>query len=234
MNGYVSYHLGADLGKEHDYTCVTFLRKRTPIDRFNRICGEPQLEVLTIKRFPLQTSYVQICDEIVNRLERPPFSSYINWRGDETPRRIPTYLAVDKTGTGAAVVDLLKTNEFLEYRLERLRAVNITAGREVNEKSESSNIPKRDLVVSVLICLEQENLKFAGNMPELPNLITELQNFELRHTAHGNQTFNAKPGSHDDMVLSLSLAVWSARNTEDGINEGEILAKLANWTGKGY
>jgi hypothetical protein len=141
-------------------------------------------------------------------------------------------LTFDKSGTGAAVAELLKNDSFLDGRLDDLRAVNITAGREVNETADALNIPKRDLIMSTLISFEKGFLEFAADMPELPLLIDELQNFEMRFTAKGNDTYSAKGANHDDLVLALSLAVWSAKNTEESFHEDMPLKKALNWTGK--
>lgn len=232
MGYFISFHLGCDLGKQNDFTAVCFLQKKTPIDRHSRPNGLPVYEVLTMKRFPLKTSYVQIVKQISDRLRKPPFDSYTDGLGNNHPVIVPTYLAFDKTGVGESVGELLRNDEFLDFRLEGLKAINITSGREPNQTRDALNIPKRDLIMTTLILFEKSHLKFAGNMPELPLLIEELQNFEMRFTSKGNSTFSAYGANHDDLVLALSLAVWSAKNTDEGFDEQELLKKLVNWTGK--
>lgn len=232
-NGFISFHLGCDLGKENDFTAVCFIQKRTPVDRKSRPNGHSIYEVLTMKRFPLKTSYVSIVGEISNRLKHPPFDAFQDNRGITYPVKIPTYLTFDKTGTGAAVAELLKNDSFLDRRLEGLRAVNITSGREPSEGNDALNIPKRDLIMSTLISFERGFLEFAGDMPELPLLIDELQNFEMRFTAKGNDTYSAKGSkNHDDLVLALSLAVWSAKNTDENFDADMTLKQALSWSGK--
>ncbi len=231
-NGYISYHLGCDLGKENDFTAVCFLQKRTPLDKYSRRNGHPTYEVLMLKRFVLKTSYVKIVSEISNRLKSPPFDSWQDFRGVSHPARIPTFLAFDQTGVGQSIAELLRNDAFLDKRLEQLYAINITAGREPSEGSDFLNIPKKDLIFSTLIAFEKGYLQFAGNMPELPTLIDELQNFEMKFTAKGNDTYSAKGANHDDLVLSLSLACWSAKNTDDNFDEESALKKALSWTGK--
>jgi hypothetical protein len=232
MSNFISFHLGCDLGKENDYTAICFLQKRTPLDHRNRRIDSPTYEVLTMKRFPLKTSYVSIVGEISNRLKRHPFDSWMDFKGVRRPSRIPTHLAFDKTGTGAAVAELLKNDDFLDSRLEKLTGINITGGREPSEGNDALNIPKRDLIMATLISFEQGHLEFAADMPELPLLIDELQNFEMKFTAKGNDSYSAKGSNHDDLVLALSLAVWSARNTDESFDEDLPLKKAINWTGK--
>jgi hypothetical protein len=82
--------------------------------------------------------------------------------------------------------------------------------------------------------LQKGNLKIAANLPEAANLVNELQNFEMKITKNANDIYAAKNGQHDDLVLSLGLAVWNAKNTDEDFDENKVLEKLANWTGKGY
>lgn len=229
---YISYHLGCDLGKQNDYTAVCFLQKKTPLDVKSRICGEPSFEVLMMKRFLLKTNYVSIVQSISERLSKHPFDSHLNILGEPICRPVPTFMSFDKTGVGSSVGELLTNDEFLSQRLKRLYAVNITGGREPSENGDDLNIPKRDLIMNCLIAFERGFLRFAGDMPELPLLIDELQNFEMKFTAKGNDTYSAKGSNHDDMVLSLSLAVWSAQNSPDIDDGGLALKQAMLWNGK--
>jgi hypothetical protein len=231
-NGFISFHLGCDLGKQSDFTAICFLRKLTPLDRQNRVNGQSVYEVLMMKRFALKTSYVSIVGEISNRLKRPPFDSWQDYRGITRPAKVPTFLAFDQTGVGQSVSELLRNDAFLDKRLERLYPINITAGREPSEGSDFLNIPKRDLIMATLIAFEKGFLEFAADMPELPTLIDELQNFEMKFTAKGNDTYSAKGANHDDLVLALSLAVWSAKNTDESFDEDLALKQAILWSGK--
>jgi hypothetical protein len=232
MSNFISFHLGADLGKQADYTAVCFLQKRTPLDKYSRPNGAAMFEVLTMKRFDLRTSYIEIVKQISDRLRYPPFDSFRDNAGKNYPAKIPTFLSFDQTGTGQAVGELLRNDKFLDSRLEEIKAINITGGREPSEGNDAFNIPKRDLIMTTLIAFERGFLKFAGNMPELPTLVSELQNFEMRFTSKGNDTYSAKGTNHDDLVLALSLAVWSAKNTDESFDADMPLKKALNWTGK--
>ena len=41
-------------------------------------------------------------------------------------------------------------------------------------------------------------------------MVRELQDFRVEYTAAGQLTFNARSGKHDDLVLTLAIAVWRA------------------------
>jgi hypothetical protein len=49
-------------------------------------------------------------------------------------------------------------------------------------------------------------LKFAQALPETAILCRELENYRMRITASLVETFNAREGAHDDLVLAL--ACW--------------------------
>jgi hypothetical protein len=43
-------------------------------------------------------------------------------------------------------------------------------------------------------------------------LINELQAYRHSTTEHGNDTYAAAGGEHDDLVIALSLALWTAEH----------------------
>lgn len=237
MSNLISYHCGLDLAKEFDFSCVCILKKITPIvsvrgKGFQN--GQPSFQVLTLKRFPLRTNYTQIVLEISNRLKYPPFDDYQQTIGGGSyPVRVPVHLAFDKGGTGQAVAELLENDAFLDKRLESLTGIVITGGNNVNEGASSLNVPKKDLIFGMLILFEQGYLKFPADLPELDALLNEFQSFQMKYTKAGNTQFAATGTNHDDMILSLSLACYSARNTDDGFAERRVLADALNYNGKG-
>lgn len=52
-------------------------------------------------------------------------------------------------------------------------------------------------------------LKIAKALPEAPALINELQNFKMKTTPAGNDTYEAwRESDHDDLVLASAIACW--------------------------
>ena len=53
-------------------------------------------------------------------------------------------------------------------------------------------------------------LKIAEGLQEIPTLVQELQNFEIRKSTGGHAQYAAdwRSGDHDDLVLALACAVW--------------------------
>ena len=50
--------------------------------------------------------------------------------------------------------------------------------------------------------------KVAKGLPLASALMGELQAFQVRLTAKGRDTYAAKAGKHDDLVMAVALAVW--------------------------
>jgi len=48
----------------------------------------------------------------------------------------------------------------------------------------------------------------AAELPEVNTLIHELQNFQVSISESGFDSYNARSGAHDDMVLSVAMALW--------------------------
>jgi hypothetical protein len=48
-------------------------------------------------------------------------------------------------------------------------------------------------------------------MPEVPTLINELLSYQVQISDAGHDSYNARSGAHDDLVLAVSLAAWGAR-----------------------
>ena len=73
-------------------------------------------------------------------------------------------------------------------------------------------VAKTHLVGALLVALETERLKFAPGLKLVPALEAELRDFRVKITAAANQTYGAKSGQHDDLVIAVALAVWVAEN----------------------
>jgi hypothetical protein len=71
------------------------------------------------------------------------------------------------------------------------------------------------LVAAVREALELRRLKLAKRPDGTPidhatTLKNELLNFRVKITAAANETFSAREGLHDDLVLSVALPIWLA------------------------
>lgn len=197
------YLCGLDLGQSGDYTALSILRRSMALMADGRpkrsLAGYLlyKFECVHLQRFPLGTSYPVIVNETKALVERPELHG--------TPK-----LAIDATGVGRAVVDL-----FLNERMNAtLLPITITAGD--NPRSDRWNysnaighwVPKNELVSSIRANLESGRLLIARRLKEAETLKKELMEFKVKITKAANETFNAREGAHDDLVLATAMPVW--------------------------
>jgi hypothetical protein len=149
-----------------------------------------------LERFALGTSYPVQVARVVALLGQPPLKENVR-------------LILDHGGCGRPVYDL-----FREARAGcSLYGVTIHGGDTVSHEGGHIRVPKRDLVAAAQVLLQNGRLKIASSLPESATLTKELQNFKMKIdsvTAH--DSYSAREGQHDDLVLSLSLACWFAEH----------------------
>ena len=122
-------------------------------------------------------------------------------------------VAVDATGLGAPVVDMLK-----EARLPcELSAVVITGGERANTSGGVWHVPKRDLIGGLQILLEKGELRIAKGLREAGSLVRELVDMRGTRRASGRVRLGADgAGEHDDLVMATALACWVAERPTNG------------------
>jgi hypothetical protein len=195
-----SLFVSLDLGQSQDYSALAIIEcERTITNGKDEIT---KLDCRYLKRWRLRTAYPQIVKDVVqlvNKLD-PALSS-------SGGRPV---LAVDKTGCGAAVVDLFKAEKINA----ELRPIMITGGSKVTIEGGDYRIPKRDLVAVVQVALQNRTLKIASQLPEAETLTRELANFKAKISDAGNDSYGAgddwRIGNNDDLVLSVAMAIWNA------------------------
>jgi len=81
----------------------------------------------------------------------------------------------------------------------------------VDEDSGWWHISKRDLVVGLQVLFQNRQLAVAAEMPDIGTFLTELQNFKVKiNTIKATDTYEAREGKHDDLVLAVAIAAWRA------------------------
>jgi hypothetical protein len=114
------FFVSADLGQARDYSALSVIRS-----------GETK-DVIHLERVPLNLSYV----DQVNHISA--LHSHVRKQG------YPSYLIVDSTGVGRAIIDLLRKAG------EKPIALSITGGDKPTLKGYNWNIPKRDLIHALI------------------------------------------------------------------------------------
>lgn len=181
---------GLDLGQSADFTALAVL------ERFNAPGRPAVYAVRHLERTPLGTDYTAVGDRIARLFAGPPLAG--------------TVLAVDRTGVGRPVVDMLRTRGVNAD----IRAVTITSGLSTTRSDDGGwRVPKRELVASLRTMLSDRRLQVAPGLSTAAALAEELRAFQVRVTAGANETFGAAAGLHDDLVLAVALAAWAGEQS---------------------
>lgn len=200
------YYIGLDLGQSSDPTAMC-IDQRVSVATGERDVngvlirdknGDPlrvgKHHIRHLQRFQLGTSYPEIVDQVKRMVM------------DDRIRDNYIVLA-DATGVGRPVVDMMR-----EKRI-RVIPITITAGsNSVYDGQGGYHVPKRDLIICTQVLLQQKHVLFAEKLPEVRALTNELLNFQMKVTKSANDVYNAREGEHDDLVLSLAMAVWYSHN----------------------
>ncbi|CAN5680255.1 hypothetical protein BH23GEM10_BH23GEM10_17920 [soil metagenome] len=203
------YFVGVDLGQSHDPTAVCVVEKSVhSIEASN--ADPPRLgeasavventyDVRHLERLKLGTSYVDVASQVARLMAREPLCS-------NRPR---TKLAIDATGVGRPVADLMKRAGL------KFDEVTITAGDGETSVGRAHRVSKLRLVSRLQALLHAGELRIAPTLADADVLVRELQDFKATISeASGYTSFNARVGAHDDLVLALAIACWQAERED--------------------
>jgi hypothetical protein len=218
----ITRYVGVDLGQQRDYTAISITEKvLLPTGTYSREPyfdwdtqrtrwhsveqGKPEYRLRHLERPPLGTSYVDVVERILELL------------GSLAKLDKELVLAVDTTGVGRPVADMLKRH--LEKWLETNRHVRLTTGwititgGDSVTKAEGGGlrVPKRDLASAPLVLMQNGQLKIAAEMPLAETLRKELLSFKVKiNISTAYDSYEAwREGDHDDLVLAVALACWA-------------------------
>ena len=155
-----------------------------------------------VERVPLGTPYPQVVARVRDIA-----------RSQELAGRCS--LAVDATGVGAPVVEMLRA---AQVGCE-ISAVTITSGEREHSSSGPGgllwSVPKQDLLMGVQVLLERGELRIARRMRDAGPLVKELLDMRLSTGQNGRVKMGADGyGEHDDLVIALALACWRAKKKQ--------------------
>lgn len=198
------YIAGIDIGQVQDATAVAIIERVRPAarpglhhglveqakDEARRIATK--LELRHLERIPLGTPYPEQVQRLRELLQHPRIAG------------VQTYL--DATGVGLGPFQMLKREGVRD-----LHAIKITGSTGPAKRVPGGwNVGKAELVNAVQIEMQTGRLGTSLEIPGVPELVHELREFRSRQSASGNVTFNAREGTHDDLVLAVSYAVFGA------------------------
>ncbi|HYA16606.1 MAG TPA: hypothetical protein VEF06_04025 [Bryobacteraceae bacterium] len=187
--------MGLDLGQRRDHSAIAVVERSEALPPWQGLAPR-ELRLRLVERVPLGTPY----PAVVERVKAIATSARV--KGD-------LRLAVDATGVGAPVVDLLRTAR-LGFEVT---AVTMTGGERATNAGSRWNVPKRDLMAGVQVLLERGELRIARGMRDTPALIRELMDVRAStRSAEGG-------GEHDDLVVAVALACWRAKWTRNQVGQ---------------
>jgi hypothetical protein len=186
------FYVGLDLGQASDYTAIVVAEKVPPEGS-----DDYELHVRHLERFR-DVLYPDVAERVSKLMAATGL-----WG--------KTALAVDRTGVGMAVTDMLRRAGLT------FDAVTITGGdTETQSGWDSYRVPKRDLVGGLQVLLQSGRLKIARSLEHAEILRAELLNFRVKiNVATAHDSYEAwREGDHDDLVLAAALAAWKAQKGE--------------------
>jgi len=206
---------GADhpMGREHSTGSTLFIPATASVPAPVPLDPKPSYAVRHLHRWQLGTPYGAIVEDLRKWLTANP-------RGAGRPPLQGLLLAVDGTGVGRSVIDTLSA-----ARLPAdVRPILVTAGHTINYEHGYWHVPKKELVSTLQILLQERRLTIAEALPEAAVLTRELLNFKAKITAASNETISAdwREGQHDDLVLAVGLAAWLAQREASDDEEPEV------------
>jgi hypothetical protein len=183
--------IGCDVGQAKDPTGLAVVDLVS-----NRAEGRQEFHCRHIERLPLGTLYDGIINRVVEIAQEV-------WPSEPIA-------AFDATGVGRPVVELARKK--LAFKTI---GITITGGDAETLDGDDWRVAKVPLITTLQIALQLGESKIAAELPGVEALVEELLNYrvEIRGT---HETFNAREGQHDDLVLALACAVYVARRV--GVN----------------
>ena len=141
----------------------------------------------------------------LERVRYKPYPEIAQLVADTVGEMVNPTVLVDVTGVGRPVTDQLTS-----LRVPHTR-VNIHGGDTVGQLDDGTlSVPKRDLIAALVVGFESKTLRIARGLRHIEHLEREAANFQMKLSASGHDTYNARSGEHDDLLLAVALPVWHA------------------------
>jgi hypothetical protein len=192
------YFVGWDLGQAQDFTAISVVeRVKVPllspgwVPPKDEVKYDITYQVTYLDRLPLGTSYPDVVGHVRALLDTAPLS------GNST-------LVVDYSGVGRPVYDLL-----LRARLAPV-GITITSGDGWSRDGAVYRVSKKILVSTIDAKASNGQLFVAPLLNNAEILKSELLDLRRKFTDSGYAQFEARSGRHDDLVLSVAVALWHA------------------------
>ena len=193
---------GLDLGQAMDWTALAIAQVK--------MAARPRTyTVRHLERPDRGTSYPDIVDWVAKLLHEKPLAGH-------------TTLAVDATGCGRPVVDMLRRASLIPW------AVTLTGGYQEHFDGLNVTVPRQTLITQLLVLFQSKRITLPAARPETAILATELLHFKPRKPAKFDEAEIAwREEENDDLMFSVALACWLGErlrgplpHVESGIEDG--------------
>lgn len=202
--GHHRFHIGLDLG-QHDPSGVVIIEDRQlPIltDHGARL-DKRRRSIVYADRIQ-DTRYIEIARHVAALTQRSSIAG--RWT-----------LTVDATGVGRAFVEVLS-----ELGIAHL-PVQMVGGTSITRAGRFTNVGKNLLITSLAGAFETQQLTIAADLPSRSELLVELESFQVKFSAAGNQIFDGGgDGHHADMVIAACLAWFRSEQSSGFLGEGQL------------
>lgn len=201
------YFFAVDLGTMQDYTAISII-ERTPRKIISNQLPDSQRAkdekpkyaavyiMRHLERLPLGMDYPTIVDKIKGMMTHERLSRQ-------------TALIVDATGAGTPILQMMQQASLSPI------GVTITGGSVVTTGNVGYNVPKSELVSALNLVFQSRRIKIPTALKLKAEFLKELERFKVTMSNVGVNTYEAAVASvHDDLVLSVSMAIWYAEKTE--------------------
>lgn len=180
--------VGADIGQKQDYTAIVVTEEE-------RRAELPHYVVRSLERLPLGTSYPRVVD----RVEEIMATLETRAKPRLGPRRFTVELIVDVTGIGLAIADMLRERDLTP------KMATFTGSDKLTVHPQGAVSVGKGWMVGRLQVLLQGGRLHLPRTVEAGILARELMDYEISVSDTAHASFNAKSGSHDDLVIALGL-----------------------------
>ena len=188
----IEYVSGLDLGQANEFTALAVLERRTPPhddDKFEQPLST--FSVRHLERFPIGTPYATIFERVSTLFSSMPLPG--------------NTLIADQTAVGDPVIRSLRRANILGG----YKRIVVTNSLEASHEAGFWQVPKKDLVGTLQVLLQEQRLKIAAQLPEVPTLVEELLNFRLKPAPVSTDPLAAwREGPQDDLLLAIAIAAW--------------------------
>lgn len=181
-----------DLGQSQDPAALSVIEQTRHGSDFIGPC-DPRWRLVRLRPWELNTDYGQIISDCL-------------------AMKTLNFFLIDATGA-KPFVDWFRREALNKNWQTRIVPINITtsAMREAAQREHGYwSVPKAEIVNSLIVMEHKGFLALDREARIVKQLFKQLGTFQMRITKSAHQTFGARGGHHDDLVMSLGMACWWA------------------------